>query len=421
MSLRVYWISTSRRSTESRSCSSPDPQPQHPVDVLLRRAEAVDAGDRRHHDHVAPGQQGVGRGVAQPLDLLVDRGVLLDVGVGLGDVGLGLVVVVVGDEVLDRVVGEQLAQLVGELGGQRLVGLHHQQRSLHLLGHPRHGRGLAGAGGAEQHDVLHAALDPLGDLRDRRRLVAGRLVVGDHREGRHPALEIGHWPHGHEPTCGHRQRAFLRRVLGTTTLPFSYAAVSRASAPPFRADCSDPPSRRPRHHDRDAGVPRRAAPIARPTCPSGPSCARSRWCWPFRCCSLPCSVGSACSPLSPRRPRRPPRARSPCCGPAVAYLSAAEDAAMVFRGTEDEAQREAALKEVNEAATRAGVRLGRRPTSPTPSAQQVRALLDEHPGAARRLGVRPRLHRGRPADAARGRGDARHRRHDRRRHARPSR
>ena len=113
------------------------------------------------HDDVAPGEQRVGRGVPQPLDLLVDRGVLLDVGVGLRDVRLGLVVVVVGDEVLDRVVGEQLAQLVGELRGQRLVGLHHQHRALHLLGHPGDRGGLAGAGGAEQHDVLLAALDPL--------------------------------------------------------------------------------------------------------------------------------------------------------------------------------------------------------------------------------------------------------------------
>ena len=70
---------------------------------------------------VAPGQQRVGRRVPQPLDLLVDRGVLLDVGVGLRDVRLGLVVVVVGDEVLDGVVRQQLAELVGELRRERLV------------------------------------------------------------------------------------------------------------------------------------------------------------------------------------------------------------------------------------------------------------------------------------------------------------
>ena len=70
---------------------------------------------------------------AQAVDLLVDVGVLLDVGVVLRDVGLGLVVVVVGDEVLDGVVREELAELGVELGGQRLVVGQHQRRPLDLL------------------------------------------------------------------------------------------------------------------------------------------------------------------------------------------------------------------------------------------------------------------------------------------------
>ena len=98
--------------------------------------------------------------MAQPLHLLVERGVLLDVGVGLRDVRLGLVVVVVGDEVLHGVLREELPELVGELGRQGLVGLHHQDRPLHPLGQPGHGRRLAGAGGAEQDDVLLAGTDP---------------------------------------------------------------------------------------------------------------------------------------------------------------------------------------------------------------------------------------------------------------------
>ena len=45
-----------------------------------------------------------------------------------GDVRLGLVVVVVADEVLDRVVGKELAELVAELRRQRLVVRDHQRR-----------------------------------------------------------------------------------------------------------------------------------------------------------------------------------------------------------------------------------------------------------------------------------------------------
>ena len=75
--------------------------------VGLDRADAVDAGDRGDDDDVVALEERARRRVAHAVDLLVDRGFLLDVGVGARDVGLGLVVVVVGDEILDRVVGEE--------------------------------------------------------------------------------------------------------------------------------------------------------------------------------------------------------------------------------------------------------------------------------------------------------------------------
>ena len=89
--------------------------------VLVGAAHAVDAADTGDDDGVAAGQQRCRRRVAEAVDLVVDRGVLLDVRVGRWDVRLGLVVVVVADEVLDPVVGEELAHLLGELGGEALV------------------------------------------------------------------------------------------------------------------------------------------------------------------------------------------------------------------------------------------------------------------------------------------------------------
>ena len=82
-----------------------DRQEQHELGVALGRADAVDARHRGDDDDVAAREQRGGRRVAQPVDVVVDRGVLLDVGVRRRQVGLGLVVVVVADEVLDRVVG----------------------------------------------------------------------------------------------------------------------------------------------------------------------------------------------------------------------------------------------------------------------------------------------------------------------------
>ena len=120
--------------------------------------------------------------VAQPVDLVVDRRVLLDVGVAGRDVRLGLVVVVVADEVLDPVVGEELAHLLGQLRGQRLVGRQDQRGSLDVLDRPRDGGALAGARDAEQRLEPVAALQTLGQLGDGLRLVTGSLEVGDHAE-----------------------------------------------------------------------------------------------------------------------------------------------------------------------------------------------------------------------------------------------
>ena len=92
----------------------------HPV-IGLGLPDAVDARHRGHHDHVPPLEERGRRGVTHPVDLVVDEGVFLDIGVRLRDVGLRLVVVVVRDEVLGGVLREERLELAVELGGQRLV------------------------------------------------------------------------------------------------------------------------------------------------------------------------------------------------------------------------------------------------------------------------------------------------------------
>ena len=89
----------------------------------------------------------------------IDRGVLLDVDVGRRDVGLGLVVVVVRDEVFDRVLREELLELAVELGRQGLVVREDQGGLSVRRDGVRQGHRLARAGDAEQGLVLVAALE----------------------------------------------------------------------------------------------------------------------------------------------------------------------------------------------------------------------------------------------------------------------
>ena len=149
------------------------------IQVGLGVAEPVDAGHGAHNHNIPAGEEAGGGAVAEPFYIVVDGGVFFYVGVGLGDVGLRLVVVVVADEVFDRVIGEELAKLVGELGGQGFIGRHDEGGALDLFDEPGRGGGFAGAGGPEENDVAFAPVDALGEFGNGGGLVAGGLVVAD--------------------------------------------------------------------------------------------------------------------------------------------------------------------------------------------------------------------------------------------------
>ena len=105
----------------------------HEREVLLRRTQTVDAGNGRDDEHVPPRHQRARGRVTQLVDLVVDVGFLLDVRIGRRNVRLRLVVVVVGDEVLHRVLREEVPELLRQLGRKRLVGRDDDRGLLHSL------------------------------------------------------------------------------------------------------------------------------------------------------------------------------------------------------------------------------------------------------------------------------------------------
>ena len=138
------------------------------------RADAVDARDRGHDDDVIRLLQQRARcRMAHPVYLLVDGRILLDERVGLGDIGFGLVIVVIGDEILDIAFREKGFHLAVELRGECLVMRHDERRALRLLDDMRHGEGFARSGDAQQHLVALLLLKPLRSAR--RSPGAGRL------------------------------------------------------------------------------------------------------------------------------------------------------------------------------------------------------------------------------------------------------
>ena len=118
----------------------------------------------------------------EPIDLVVHRAVLFDVGVRTRDVRLRLVVVVVAHEVLDPVVGKELPELVGQLRGEGLVGGDHERRALGLLDRPCDRGALARPGDAEQCLIAIPPLESLRQGGDRLGLIAGRIELRHHSE-----------------------------------------------------------------------------------------------------------------------------------------------------------------------------------------------------------------------------------------------
>ncbi len=185
-------------------------QVQHHAEVLVRIAEPVDRRNGGHDQCVASLEQGLGRRQTHLLDVLVDRRIFLDVGVAGRDVGLGLVIVVVGNEVLDRVLREELPELAVQLRGQGLVGRQHEGRPLHGLDHVGDGVSLARPGDAEQRLVGEPRLESLDQAADRLGLIAGWRIGGDEAEAIASAGAGGSGGHG-GGRCGTRHFPTDRR------------------------------------------------------------------------------------------------------------------------------------------------------------------------------------------------------------------
>ena len=141
--------------------------------VALGLANAVNRRHRGDDHHIAPLHDAFGAGQAHLLNVLVDRTVFFNEQIALRHIGLGLVVVVVADEILHRVFREKLAKFAVQLGGQRLVGRKHDGRAPQAGDHIGHGEGLARAGHAQQGLKHLAVVHAFHQFFNRRGLVSG--------------------------------------------------------------------------------------------------------------------------------------------------------------------------------------------------------------------------------------------------------
>jgi hypothetical protein len=142
--------------------------------IFLAITETIDARNGGNDHAITPFEQALGGGETHLFDVFIDRRVLFDEQVARRNVGLGLVVIVIGDEILDRMVGKELAELGIELRRQRLVRCQDQRWPATTRDDVGHGVGLSRPGDAEQGLESESIAQPLDQLVDRSWLITGR-------------------------------------------------------------------------------------------------------------------------------------------------------------------------------------------------------------------------------------------------------
>ena len=145
---------------------------------LVRAAQSVDAGYAGHHDNISALRQRGGRREPELIDLVVDHGVLGNIGIAGGNIGLRLIVIIIGDKVFHGVLGKELLHLSVELPGQCLVVGNDQRRPVQGLDDIGHGEGLTGAGDAQKGLKLVALPESVHQFPDGLGLVSRRFVFG---------------------------------------------------------------------------------------------------------------------------------------------------------------------------------------------------------------------------------------------------
>ena len=114
--------------------------------------------------------------MAQLVDFVIYCGVFFNIGVGGRNICLGLIIIIVRNEVFDGVFGEEFSEFRAELRRQSFVVCKHKSRSVNPLDNICHGKCFARTRYAEQGLLRKSSVNSVNKLVYGLRLIARRLV-----------------------------------------------------------------------------------------------------------------------------------------------------------------------------------------------------------------------------------------------------
>ena len=114
----------------------------------------------------------------ETFNFVIDGRILFDIGIGCRNVGLRLIVIIIGNKVFNGAVRKEFPELRTQLCSQGFIVRNDQRGALNLFDDGGHGVGFAGPGNAQQHLAGHSLLNAFGQGLNGLRLVALGLERG---------------------------------------------------------------------------------------------------------------------------------------------------------------------------------------------------------------------------------------------------
>ena len=119
----------------------------------------------------------------------------------MSNIGLGLVVIVIGDKIFHRIFRKEFPELTAQLGRQCLVMGQHQGRPVQLGNHRRHGKGFSGPGYTQKGLLPQSPVHPIDQPGNGLWLISGGFVFRNQFELIHFFSSL--WQHWHvKPVAG---------------------------------------------------------------------------------------------------------------------------------------------------------------------------------------------------------------------------
>ncbi|MPM64203.1 hypothetical protein SDC9_111089 [bioreactor metagenome] len=102
------------------------------VVVIDRVAQIINTGNAADNNNVPAFKKGCGSRMAELVYFIVDRGIFFYIGISMRNVGLGLIIIIVGNEILHRVFGKKLLEFAAKLRRQCFVVCQNKGWLLHI-------------------------------------------------------------------------------------------------------------------------------------------------------------------------------------------------------------------------------------------------------------------------------------------------